>query len=525
MPKILVADKMSPLAAEILAERGLQADVKTGLDARALIDTIPDYDALIVRSATKATAEVIAAAPNLRIIGRAGIGVDNIDVAAATQNGVVVMNTPGGNAITTAEHAIALLFALARQVPAADRSTQDGKWEKARFMGVELTGKVLGVVGCGNIGAIVADRARGLHMRVIAYDPFLSADRAADLGVDKVELAELLARADFITLHVPLTERTRGLIDAEALAACKPGVRIINCARGGLVVEEDLKAAIESGHVAGAALDVFEREPARENALFGLDNLVATPHLGASTSEAQEKVAAQIAEQIADYLLTGAVTNALNMPSLSAEDAPRLKPYMKLAEQLGSFAGQLTRTGLKGVTLEFEGDVAQVNTRPLTQAALASLLKPMLATVNMVNAPIIARERNIDVSEIKHERDCGYQTLMRLTVRTERQTRSVAGTLFGGDKPRLVEIKGIAVEAELGPHMLYITNEDKPGLIGALGTTLGDADVNIATFHLGRAAPGDEAIALIEVDENLTQAVVEKIKAIPQIKQAVPLRF
>ena len=525
MPKILVADKMSPLAAEILAERGLQADVKTGLDARALIDTIPDYDALIVRSATKATAEVIAAAPNLRIIGRAGIGVDNIDVAAATQNGVVVMNTPGGNAITTAEHAIALLFALARQVPAADRSTQDGKWEKARFMGVELTGKVLGVVGCGNIGAIVADRARGLHMRVIAYDPFLSADRAADLGVDKVELAELLARADFITLHVPLTERTRGLIDAEALAACKPGVRIINCARGGLVVEEDLKAAIESGHVAGAALDVFEREPARENALFGLDNLVATPHLGASTSEAQEKVAVQIAEQIADYLLTGAVTNALNMPSLSAEDAPRLKPYMKLAEQLGSFAGQLTRTGLKGVTLEFEGDVAQVNTRPLTQAALASLLKPMLATVNMVNAPIIARERNIDVSEIKHERDCGYQTLMRLTVRTERQTRSVAGTLFGGDKPRLVEIKGIAVEAELGPHMLYITNEDKPGLIGALGTTLGDADVNIATFHLGRAAPGDEAIALIEVDENLTQAVVEKIKAIPQIKQAVPLRF
>lgn len=525
MPKILVADKMSPLAAEILAERGLQADVKSGLDARALIDTIPDYDALIVRSATKATAEVIAAAPNLRIIGRAGIGVDNIDVAAATQNGVVVMNTPGGNAITTAEHAIALLFALARQVPAADRSTQDGKWEKARFMGVELTGKVLGVVGCGNIGAIVADRARGLHMRVIAYDPFLSADRATDLGVEKVELADLLARADFITLHVPLTERTRGLIDAEALAACKPGVRIINCARGGLVVEEDLKAAIESGHVAGAALDVFEREPARENALFGLDNLVATPHLGASTSEAQEKVAVQIAEQIADYLLTGAVTNALNMPSLSAEDAPRLKPYMKLAEQLGSFAGQLTRTGLKGVTLEFEGDVAQVNTRPLTQAALASLLKPMLATVNMVNAPIIARERNIDVSEIKHERDCGYQTLMRLTVRTERQTRSVAGTLFGGDKPRLVEIKGIAVEAELGPHMLYITNEDKPGLIGALGTTLGDADVNIATFHLGRAAPGDEAIALIEVDENLTQAVVEKIKAIPQIKQAVPLRF
>lgn len=525
MPKILISDKMSPLAAEVLKDRGLEVDVLPGLDPKALIETIPDYDALIVRSATKASAEVIAAAPNLQVIGRAGIGVDNIDVDAATQRGVVVMNTPGGNSTTTAEHAIALLFALARQVPAADRSTQGGKWEKSRFMGVELTGKVLGVIGCGNIGAIVADRARGLHMRVLAYDPYLSPDRAEDLGVDKVELEELLARADFITLHVPLTDQTRGIIDAAALAICKRGVRIINCARGGLVVEADLKAALDSGQVAGAALDVFEQEPAKENALFGLDNVVATPHLGASTSEAQEKVAVQVAEQIADYLLTGAVTNALNMPSLSAEDAPRLRPYMKLAEQLGSFAGQLTRTGLKGVTLEFEGDVAHVNCRPLTQAALASLLKPMLDTVNMVNAPIIARERNIDVTEMKHERDCDYQTLMRLTVRTESQTRSVAGTLFGGNKPRLVEIKGIAVEAELGPHMLYVTNEDKPGLIGALGTTLGDAGVNIATFHLGRAAPGEEAIALIEVDENLSQAVIERIHAIPQIKRAVPLRF
>jgi len=525
MSRVLISDKMSPLAGEILRERGLEVDVEAGLAPEALLERIGNYDGLIVRSASKVTADVLAATDRLKVVGRAGIGVDNIDVSAATQRGVVVMNAPAGNSITTAEHAIALLFALARQIPAADRSTQSGKWEKSRFMGVELTGKTLGVVGCGNIGAIVADRAHGLKMRVVAYDPFLAPDRAEDLNVEKVELDELLARADFITLHVPLTEQTRGMIDAAALAKCKTGVRIINCARGGLVVEEDLKAAIDSGQVAGAALDVFTKEPAQENALFGLDELVATPHLGASTAEAQEKVAAQIAEQLADYLLTGAVTNALNLPSLTAEEAKRLKPYMKLAEQLGSFAGQLTRTGLEGVTIEYEGDVAQVNCRPLTQAALTGLLTPILETVNMVNAPIIARERNIDVTEMKHERDCDYQTLIRLTVRTERQTRSVAGTLFGGDKPRFVEVKGIPVEAELGPHMLYITNEDKPGLIGRMGTVLGDAGVNIATFHLGRAAPGEDAIALIELDEPIPGEVLERVRAIPLVKQAVPLRF
>lgn len=525
MPRVLISDKMSPLAGEILRERGLEVDVEGGLPAEGLLERIGHYDGLIVRSASKVTADVLAAAERLKVVGRAGIGVDNIDVPAATQHGVVVMNAPAGNSITTAEHAIALLFALARQIPAADRSTQSGKWEKSRFMGVELTGKTLGIVGCGNIGAIVADRALGLKMRVIAYDPFLAHERAEDLGVDKVELDDLLARADFITLHVPLTDQTRGMIDAAALAKCKPGVRIINCARGGLVVEDDLKAAIAGGQVAGAALDVFAKEPAKENALFGLDELVATPHLGASTTEAQEKVAAQIAEQLADYLLTGAVTNALNLPSLTAEEAKRLKPYMKLAEQLGSFAGQLTRTGLEGVTIEYEGDVAQVNCRPLTQAALTGLLAPMLDAVNMVNAPHVARERNIDVTEMKHERDCDYQTLIRLTVRTERQTRSVAGTLFGGDKPRFVEVKGIPVEAELGPHMLYITNEDKPGLIGRMGTVLGDAGVNVATFHLGRAAPGEDAIALIELDEAIPTEVLEQVRAIPLVKQAVPLRF
>jgi D-3-phosphoglycerate dehydrogenase len=392
-------------------------------------------------------------------------------------------------------------------------------------MGVELTGKVLGVIGCGNIGAIVAERARALRMRVVAYDPYLSPERARDLGVEKVALDELLARADFITLHVPMTEETRGMIDAAALAKAKRGVRIINCARGGLVVEEDLKAAIESGQVAGAALDVFADEPARDNPLFAMDEVVATPHLGAATTEAQDKVAAQVAEQMADYLLTGAIANAVNMPALSAEEAERLGPYMRLAELLGSFAGQLTQTGLKGACIEYEGEAAALNCRPLTQVALTGLLAPILDNVNMVSAPALARERNIDVTETKHERDCDYQTLIRLTVTTERGSRSVSGTLFGGHKPRLVEIKGIAMEAELGPHMLYITNEDRPGLIGALGKILGDAEVNIATFHLGRAERGADAIALLELDEPISAQVLERVRALPHIKQATALRF
>ncbi len=524
MPKVLIADKMSEQAAEVFRARGVEVDVVTGLKPEELKQRIGGYDGIAVRSASKVTAEIIAAS-SLKVIGRAGIGVDNIDVEAATQRGIVVMNTPGGNSVTTAEHTLALLMSLARQIPAADRSTQAGKWEKSRFMGVELTGKVLGIIGCGNIGAIVAERAIGLRMRVIAYDPFLSPDRAQDLAVDKVSLDDLLARADFITLHVPLTDQTRGILNAESLAKTKRGVRVINCARGGLVVEQDLKAAIESGQVAGAALDVFTEEPARDNPLFGMDQIVATPHLGAATTEAQEKVALGIAEQMSDYLLTGAVRNALNMPSLTAEESARLGPYMKLANQLGSFAGQLTRSGLKGVCIEYEGQVAALNCRPLTQMALAGLLAPILDSVNMVNAPVLARERNIDVTEMKHERDCGYQTLIRLTVTTERGPRSVAGTLFGGTKPRIVEIKDIAVEAELGPHMLYISNADQPGLIGDLGRTLGDAGVNIATFHLGRTAPGSDAIALLEIDEALPLEVLERVRGLAHIKQATLLNF
>jgi D-3-phosphoglycerate dehydrogenase / 2-oxoglutarate reductase len=523
--RVLIADELSPAAVAAFEDRGILVDVRTGLSEPDLSAIIGAYDGLAVRSATRVTATVLAAAGNLKVIGRAGIGVDNIDVAAATSRGVVVMNTPFGNSVTTAEHAIALMLALARQVPAADRSTRAGKWEKSRFVGTELAGKVLGLVGCGNIGSIVADRAQGLKMRVIAYDPFLAPERAQDLGVDKVELDDLLARADVISLHAPLTESTRHLLDAEALARTRPGVRIVNCARGGLIDEAALHDAIRGGHVAGAALDVFAEEPARSSPLFALEEVIVTPHLGASTAEAQEKVAIQIAEQIADYLTTGAVVNALNMASLSAEEAPRLQPYMKLAGQLGSFAGQLTETGLRGATITYAGQAARLNTRPLTATLLQGLLAPLLASVNMVNAPSVARERNIAVTTIHRDQAEGYQTLIRLTVETERGERTVAGTLVHEQRPRVVEINGIETEAQLGPHMLFVRNEDKPGIIGALGKTLGDAGVNIATFHLGRANPGGDALALIEVDQPLGEDLLMAICALPHVHQCKALSF
>jgi D-3-phosphoglycerate dehydrogenase len=530
MPRVLITDELSPRAVEIFRARGIETDVETGLGAAELARRIALYDGLAVRSATKVTAELIAAANALKVIGRAGIGVDNIDVAAATERGIVVMNTPYGNAITAAEHTIAMMFALARQIPAADRSTQAGKWQKSRFMGVELSGKTLGIIGCGNIGAIVADRAQGLKMKAIAYDPFLSPERAVELGVERVSLDELFARADFITLHTPLTEATRNLIDRDALTRMKRGVRIINCARGGLIVEPDLAAALDEGHVAGAAIDVFVEEPANANPLFGRDNFVATPHLGAATSEAQENVALQIAEQMADLLLTGAIANAVNMPSLTAEEAARLKPYMVLAEQLGSFAGQLTETGIRAVAIEYEGAIAELNTKPLTATALTGLLAPQLASVNMVNAPLICRQRDIRISETRSAEAGDYQTLMRVTVTPngplgEGRQRTVAGTVFAGNKPRLVDIEGIALEAELGRHMLFVRNYDKPGFIGALGNALAAASVNIATFHLGRTAPGEDAIALVEVDQKLTAPLIDAVRRLPNVIQATAMRF
>lgn len=526
-PRVLISDKLSTAAVQIFRDRGIEVDYEPdlGADKQALAERIGDYDGLAIRSASKVTEKVIAVAEKLKVIGRAGIGVDNVDIPAATRKGIIVMNTPFGNSITTAEHAISLMLSLARQIPAADASTQAGKWEKNRFMGVEVTAKTLGVIGCGNIGSIVADRAQGLRMKVIAFDPFLSPERAVELGVEKVELDDLLARADFITLHTPLTDKTRNILSRESLKKTRKGVRIINCARGGLVDEAALHDAIESGHVAGAAFDVFSVEPAKENPLFGLPNVVCTPHLGASTSEAQENVALQVAEQMADYLLTGAVINALNMPSISAEEAPRMKPFVTLAEQLGSFAGQLTETAIEAIRLEYAGDVAEMNTRALTSAAVAGLLRPLLQDVNMVSAPAIARERGIAIEEVRREQEGAYENYIRLTVRTQRQERSVAGTVFSDGRPRLIQIKGINMEAELGPHMLYVTNEDKPGFIGALGMALGQADVNIATFNLGRQARGGDAIALVEIDEALSEDVLEHVRQLPHVKQAKPLAF
>jgi D-3-phosphoglycerate dehydrogenase / 2-oxoglutarate reductase len=525
MPRVLISDELSPRAVEIFKERGVEVVVNTKLTPDDLKKEIAKYDGLAVRSATKVTKPVLEAAKNLKVVGRAGIGVDNIDIPAATQRGVVVMNTPFGNSITTAEHAIALLMALARELPAADRSTQAGKWEKSRFMGVEVTGKILGVIGCGNVGSIVADRALGLKMKVIAYDPFLTTERAVQLGVEKVELDDLFARADFITLHTPLTESTKNIIDARAIAKMKPGVRIINCARGGLVVEEALKAALDSGHVAGAAIDVFPVEPAKENILFGHPRLIATPHLGASTTEAQENVALQIAEQMADYLMTGAVVNALNMPSLSAEDAARLKPYLRLAEELGSFAGQLTDVGLSAVAIEYSGAASELNVKPLTATVLTALLRPQLDTVNMVNVPVICKERNITIEETRSTDESDYHTLVRVTVFSGNKRRSVAGTLFSGDKPRIVEIEDIAMEAELGPTMLFVRNQDKPGFIGNLGRTLGEAGINIATFHLGRKAAGEDAICLVQVDQELNEGVLANVCALPNVVQVRQLHF
>jgi len=524
MVKVLISDKMSPYAEQCFLNRGIEVDVRTGMTPEELIACIGEYHGLAVRSATKVTAEVLDAAENLQVIGRAGIGVDNIDRNAATGKGVVVMNTPFGNAITTAEHAISMMLALARLIPQANASTHAGKWEKSAFMGTELMAKTLGIIGCGNIGAIVADRAQGLKMRVVAYDPFLSPERAQDLGVDKVELDELFKRADFVSLHTPLTDATRDIINAAAIAKMKPGVRIVNCARGGLVVEVDLKVGLDSGHVGGAALDVFSEEPATDNPLFGMDNVVATPHLGAATTEAQEKVAVQVAEQMADYLLTGAISNAINMASVSAEEAPKLKPYMALAEQMGSFAGQATQTAYKEITIEFAGEVAALNCKPLTAVALQGLLAPLLEGVNMVNAPAIASERDIRVREITTDRAEDYHTLITLTVTTENQTRSISGTLFN-DEPRIACIKGIHMDAQLGPHMLFITNKDKPGIIGALGTTLGEAGVNIATFNLGRAEPGGDAIALIEIDEQPSQQLLDKVCGLEHVIMAKAMRF
>ena len=524
MPKVLISDDLSPRAADIFRERGVEVDVKIGLKPDELKQIIGEYDGLAIRSATKVTKDILESASKLKVVGRAGIGVDNVDIPEATARGVVVMNTPFGNSITTAEHAIAMMLALARDIPQATTSTRAGKWEKSRFMGIEVTGKTLGLIGCGNIGSIVADRAVGLKMKVIASDPFLTEERARNMGVEKVELEQLLTRSDFITLHTPLTDGTRNILSAAALAKCRKGVRIINCARGGLIDEEALKAAIESGQVAGAALDVFAVEPAKDSALFGLEQVICTPHLGASTNEAQENVALQVAEQLSDFLMTGAVVNALNLPSLSAEDAPKLKPYLKLSEQIGAFAGQMASGGIASIGISYEGHVAGLNTRPLTAVILKGLLGSKLDNVNMVNAPVVAKDHNIRVTEGRSDQVSDYQTIIRVTVAGEGESLTVSGTLFG-EKPRIIMIDSLPTEAELTPHMLVIRNQDKPGFIGAVGRALGDANVNIASFHNGRASAAGQAICLVGVDQKIEPQLLQKIAGLPDVVEAKLLSF
>ena len=514
MPRVLIADEVSEVAVQAFAERGIEVSVQPGLAPEALAEIIGDYEGLVVRSATRVTPDLLAQASRLKVVGRAGTGVDNVDINTATKRGIVVMNTPHGNSVTAAEHTIAMMCALARRIPQADRSTRKGSWERGRFMGVELRDKTLGVVGCGTIGAIVATLAQGLKMRVVAFDPYLSPDRAASLGVTLATMDELLGEADVITLHVPLTDETRGIIDADALAKTRPGVRIVNCARGGLVVESALINAIESGHVAGAALDVFEEEPAQEdNPLFARDEVIATPHLGASTVEAQENVAVQIAQQMAEYLLTGTVLNAVNTPSVAPEDLAKLGPYLTLAQQIGSFAGQIAADRIHGITVAYEGQASALDSRLLTAAALQGLLAPRLDDINIVNAPFIARERGITVREVRSEMTADYRTLMRVEVLSQEHAQTVAGTLIGRGGQRIVEIEGIEIEAELGPHMLYFTNEDRPGLIGAVATILGEAGINIATFNLGRKEPGGDAIGLIGVDSVVPDEVEAQLRS------------
>ncbi len=527
-PRVLVSDKLSETAVQIFRDRGIDVDFmpEVGKDKERLAEIIGDYDGLAVRSATKVTPKILERAKKLKVIGRAGIGVDNIDIPEASRRGIIVMNTPFGNAITTAEHAIALMFAAARQIPAADASTRAGKWEKSKFMGVELSGKTLGLIGAGNIGSIVASRAQGLGMKVVAYDPYLSEERAKELGVEKVEeLDELLRRADVITLHVPLTDKTRNILSREAIAKMKPGVIVINAARGGLVDEEALAEALRSGHVRAAGIDVYSEEPARENVLFDAPNVVCTPHLGASTREAQENVAIQIAEQISDYLLDGAVRNALNMPSITAEEAPRLMPWVELAGHLGSFVGQLTDEPIEAINILYNGRAAELNTEALNAATIAGILKTANPDINMVSAPMVARERGVEISTTKQDKSGVFDAYMKLTIKTPTRERSIAGTIFSDGRPRFIQIKGINIDAEIARHMLYTTNRDVPGIIGTLGRVLGENEINIANFTLGRKEVGGEAIAMLSLDVPVPQKAVEELKETGLFRQVRPLEF
>ncbi len=521
--RVLIADRLAEQGLEVFRrEPQISVDQRDGLDVGQLTAEIPPYHALVVRSATRVTAEVIAAGANLRVVGRAGIGVDTIDVDAATQRGVVVMNTPGGNNVTTAEHAIAMMLALARNLPQAVASLKAGRWERGQFMGTEVCNKTLGILGLGNIGSIVAERARGLHMQLIAFDPFATSEVAAKLGAELVSLDGLFARADFITIHTPLTPETRGMINAKAIAKMKRGVRLINCARGGIVVEADLAAALRSGHVAGAALDVFAQEPpASDNPLIGLDQVIGTPHLGASTDEAQINVAVSVAEQVVAFLLRGAVQNAVNMPSLRPEVLSVLRPYLTLGEKLGRLQTQIVAEPPHEVRIEYSGEVTEHDVSPITAAVLRGILTPFFdSPVNYVNAPHLARQRGIRVVESRTSKATGFVNTIRVHVRTGAGESDVEGTVFSGDTLRIVRINNFFLEAVPEGHILMLHNRDVPGVVGRVGTLLGVNGVNIAGLELGRERVGGMAVSLIHVDEPVGNAVLEQLRGLPDILSA-----
>jgi D-3-phosphoglycerate dehydrogenase / 2-oxoglutarate reductase len=516
--KVLVSDNISSKGIEILKKAGIEVDVKTGMTPEELNACIGKYSGLIIRSATKVTAEILDAAVNLRVIGRAGSGLDNVDKTAASKKGIVVMNTPGGNTITTAEHSIAMLFSLARMVPQATASMKAGKWEKKKFMGVELFNKTLGIIGLGNIGSQVAKRAQGLEMNVIAYDPFLSEEKAKTLGINKVSLDELFVQSDFITIHTPITAETKGVINKKSIRKMKDNVRIINCARGGIINEQDLYEAIKNGKVAGAALDVFEKEPPADNPLLTLDNVICTPHLGASTEEAQENVALAVAEQVADYLVHGTIRNAVNFPSIPHEQIPRLQPYINLAEKLGGFTSQIFEGGVTNITVEFQGDAAEINTAPVTISAIKGFLSPiLLETVNFVNAPVIAKERGIEVKETKTKEAGDYQSMIALRIKSKDKESYVAGTLFSKKDPRIVLIDDFKVEIVPDGVLLLIYNNDKPGVIGNIGNVLGKNNINIARMHFGRESAGGMAISVVSVDSAPSPEIIEELRNLPNI--------
>jgi D-3-phosphoglycerate dehydrogenase len=516
---VLVSDNLSASGLSVLqAADGIRTEVKTGLSPAELEGEIGGYDALVIRSATTVTADLIAAGQDLKVIGRAGIGVDNVDVAAATKQGIVVMNTPGGNTVTTAEHALALMLSVVRNVPQATMSMKQGKWEKKKFQGHELCGKTLGVAGLGNVGSIVADRALGLKMRVLAYDPFLSAERAAELGVELVDLDELYRRSDIVTVHVPLLDETRNMIGRAAFEKMKPGAYLVCAARGGIVHEKDLCEALDSGKLAGAALDVFAEEPPGLTRLVSHPRIICTPHLGASTAEAQEAVAAQVAEQIVDYLLRGTIRNAVNVPSIPPELLEQMRPYIELAQSLGRLQAQLGAGGLKTVELEYSGKTAEGRTGLLTAAALEGLLSASLgARVNLVNAPVVARERGIRVGETTTSNGEDYAALIRLRVGADTGESTLSGAIFGRREPRLVEIDGIAIEVILKGQLLVFRNHDRPGLVGSIGITLGKHAINIGQMQFGRETPGGLAVTAVNVDSAADNEVLTELRQLPNV--------